>query len=195
MKNFANIIKRNLLQQLDDLNHIRWLFTKNPEKDFTRNRKLDFKETIRILLSMGGQSLKTELMKCCTSDANKYTDSAFVQSRGKVLPNAVETLFHMFTKTIIQEKHLDNHRLLAIDGTSLNVTYNPNDEETHFPNREDAKGFNLLHLSALYDLKNRLYVDVSIQYGRKIAESQALVQMVDRSTISGKVLVVGDRGI
>jgi len=194
MKKFAKVIKRNLLQQLEDLNHIRSSFTTNPEKDFTRNRKLDFKETIRILLSMGGQSLKTEIMKYCMGDTNKYTDSAFIQSRGKILPSAMETLFHMFTNTIKQEKHLNNYRLLAIDGTSLNVPFNPTDQETHFPNRENAKGFNLVHINALYDLENRIYVDVSIQHGRKIAESQALVQMVDRSTVTGKVLVVGDRG-
>ena len=40
-----------------------WLFINNTGKDFTRKRKLDFKEMINILLSMGGSNLKLELMK------------------------------------------------------------------------------------------------------------------------------------
>lgn len=194
MMNFANIIKRNLLQQLDDLSRIYWAFVKNPEKDFTRNRKLDFGETIRILLSMGGKALGVELLEYFSYDPETITPSAFIQRRDKILPDAMEVLFHMFTHTIKQEKHLDEYRLLAIDGSSLKTPFNPNDSETHFPNGPNAKGFNLFHLNALYDLKNHIYVDAFIQQGRSVAESQALVQMVDRSTISGKVLVIGDRG-
>ena len=194
MMNFANIIKRNLLQQLDDLSRICWAFVKNPEKDFTRNRKLDFGETIRILLSMGGKSLGVELLEYFLYDPETVTPSAFIQRRDKILPDVMEVLFHMFTHTIKQEKRLDDYRLLAIDGSSLKTPFNSNDPETHFPNGPNAKGFNLFHLNALYDLENHIYVDAFIQQGRSVAESQALVQMVDRSTLTGKVLVLGDRG-
>ena len=70
------------------------LFVNNPEKDFTRKRKLDFKEMMNILLSMGGNSLKLELMKYFSYDAETATCSAFVQQRDKILPEALEFLFH-----------------------------------------------------------------------------------------------------
>jgi hypothetical protein len=34
---------------------------KNPEKDFTRKRKLPFEEVMNLLISMGGNSLYKEL--------------------------------------------------------------------------------------------------------------------------------------
>jgi len=194
MENYANVVKENLLGQLDDLNRIRWLFTPNPQKDFTRSRKLDFMETIRILLSMGGKSLGVELLEYFSYDVETITKSAFVQRRDKISPNALELLFHMFTNTIAHTKCVDDYRILAIDGSDLSIPFNPNDEDTHFHNGPKAKGFNLIHLNALYDLESRLYVDALIQPGRKTAERQALIQMVDRSTISGKVIVIGDRG-
>ena len=55
MSVFAKTVKRNLVCQLENLNKIRSLFVSDPEKDFSRKRKLGFQETMRILLSMGGQ--------------------------------------------------------------------------------------------------------------------------------------------
>lgn len=194
MKSYANVVKENLLGQLDDLNRIRWLFTPNPHNDFSRNRKLDFLETVRVLLSMGGNSLGVELLEYFSYDTETVTKSAFVQRRDKISPHAFEFLFHSFTDTINPTKFFDDYRLLAVDGSDLSISFNPNDEETHFPNGPKAKGFNLLHLNALYDLKSRLYVDALVQPGRKAAEQRALIQMVERSTISEKVIVVADRG-
>jgi hypothetical protein len=194
MKCFADVVKRNLLGQLENLDEIRSLFLSNPEKDFTRKRKLDFQETIRILLSMGGQSLNLELLEYFSYDVETVSKSAFVQRRDKILPEAFVHLFHTFTNTIDHNKHLDGYRLLAVDGSDLCIPFNPDDADTYFPNGPKAKGFNLLHLNALYDLLSRSYVDVLIQPGRKAAERQALVKMVDRSSITGKVIVIGDRG-
>jgi hypothetical protein len=194
MSSFVSGIKEKLLTQLENINQIRWLFTSDPLKDFSRKRKLDFKEMIHFLLSMGGKSLGVELLEYFSYDPNVVTKSAFVQRRDKIHPEALEMLFHMFTDTIEPISYYEKYRLLAVDGSDLCISFNPEDQTTHFPNGPHAKGFNLLHMNALYDLTNRLYVDALIQPGRKVAERQALVKMVDRSTITGKVIIVGDRG-
>ena len=151
MNNFANGIKRNLLNQLEILDGTRSLFVSDPERDFTRKRKLDFQETVRILLSMGGQSLNLELLEYFSYDVETVTKSAFVQRRDKILPEALEQLFHRFTDTIDHSKQLDGYRLLAADGSALCIPFNPNDKDTHFPNGPKAKGFNLL----LFYISNR----------------------------------------
>jgi hypothetical protein len=174
MNSFANVVKSNLLDQLKNLNEIRSLFVSDPERDFTRKRKLDFQETIRILLSMGGQSLNIELLEYFSYDIETVTKSAFVQRRDKILPKAFAQLFHMFTSTIDHSKRLDGYRLLAVDGSDLCIPFNPDDEDTHFPNGPKAKGFNLLHLNAMYDLCSRFYVDALIQPEKKAAERQLL---------------------
>jgi IS4 transposase len=46
----------------------------------------------------------------------------------------------------------------------------------------------------MYDLINNVYLDAYVQPGRKVNEFRALTDMVDGSTLTGKVLVVADRG-
>lgn len=194
MNEYANSIKKKLDNVLTEMHEYSWLFVNNPEKDFSRKRKLDFKEMLNILLSMGGNSLKLELMKYFSYDAEAATCSAFVQQRGKILPEALKFLFHRFTSLAVNPKYYEGYRLLAVDGSDLCIAHNPNDAENHFPATENAKGYNLLHLNAMYDLCSRVYVDTIVQPGRKENEFQALTDMVDRSDIKEKTIVIADRG-
>ena len=91
----------------------------NPAKDFTRNRKLPFHEVVRILLTIGGNSLGAELLEYFEYRADSATSSAFVQQRGKMKSSALESLFHEFTGTLGMHKTFDGYRLLAFDGTDL----------------------------------------------------------------------------
>lgn len=194
MNEFADSIKEKLDTELAEMHKYSWLFVNNPEKDFTRKRKLDFKEMLNILLSMGGNSLKHELMKYFSYDVETATCSAFVQQREKILPEALEFLFHRFTSSATSPKYYDGYRMLAIDGSDLCIPHNPNEDENHFITTENAKGYNLLHLNAMYDLYSRVYVDSIVQPGRKENELQALTDMVDRSDIKEQTIVIADRG-
>lgn len=194
MNEFADSIKEKLDTVLTEMHEYTWLFVNNPEKDFTRKRKLDFKEMLNILLSMGGNSLKLELMKYFSYDVETATCSAFVQQREKILPEAFEFLFHRFTSSAVNPNYYDGYRMLAVDGSDLCIAHNPNDEENYFRASENAKGYNLLHLNAIYDLCGRIYVDSIVQPGRKENEFQALTDMVDRSDIKEQTIVIADRG-
>jgi hypothetical protein len=169
------------------------LFVKNPGKDFIRNRKLPFETVVHLLISMGGNSIYKELLESQGYDVNTVTSSAFVQQREKILPCAFEYLFHEFTKTHTALKTYQDYRLLAVDGSSLHIATNPQDPETFFQNHPGEKGYNLLHLNAMYDLRNRIYVDALVQPGRQERECKSLVDMVDRSQIQNKVIVIADR--
>lgn len=194
MNEFADSIKEKLDTVLTEMQEYSWLFVNNPGIDFTRKRKLDFKETINILLSMGGSSLKLELMKYFSYEEEIASSSAFVQQRKKILPEALEFLFRRFTSSSVNPKYYDGYRMLAVDGTDLSIAHNPNDTENHFFATENAKGFNLMHLNAMYDLCSRVYVDSIVQPGRKENESQALINMVDRSDLKERTILIADRG-
>lgn len=194
MNKYADLIKGNLDKILSEMDTYSYLFCKNPEKDFTRKRKLDFKEMLRILLSIGGNSLKLELMEYFSYNVDTVTSSAFVQQREKLLPEAFQFLFHKFTKTSLSSRTHQGYRLLAVDGSDLCIAHNPNDLENYFPNGPKSKGFNLLHLNAMYDLCSRVYVDALVQPGRKVNERQALIDMVDRCNSKEKTIVIADRG-
>jgi hypothetical protein len=194
MNEYANFIKGKLDTLLTEMHEYSSLFVNNPEKDFTRKRKLNFKDMLSILLSMGGNSLKLELMKYFSYDAETVTSSAFVQQRGKILPDALELLFHRFTASAVNPNYYDGYRMLAVDGSDLSIAHNPIETENHFLAKENGKGYNLLRLNAMYDLCSRVYVDAIVQPGRKKNESQALNDMVDRSDIKEQTIVTADRG-
>ncbi len=143
---------------------------------------------------MGGNSLKLELMNYFSYDVETATCSAFVQQREKILPEALEYLFHKFTSTSINPNYYDGYRMLAVDGSDLCIAHNPKDTESYFHATENTKGFNLLHLNAMYDLYSRVYVDAIVQPGKKKNKFQALTDMVDRSDIKDKTILIADRG-
>lgn len=194
MNEFADSIKGKLDTVLAEMHEYSWLFVNNPEKDFTRKRKLDFKEMLNILLSMGSNTLKLELMKYFSYDVETATCSAFVQQREKILPESLEYLFHRFTSSSINPNYYDGYRMLAVDGSDFSIAHNPKDIENHFMATENAKGYNLLHLNAMYDLCSRVYIDAIIQPGKKENEFRALTDMVDRSGIKDKAILIADRG-
>lgn len=194
MNKYVDLIKGNLDTLLSEMDTYSYLFCKNPETDFTRKRKLGFKEMLRILLSMGGNSLKLELMEYFSYSVDTVTSAAFVQQREKLLPEAFQFLFHQFTKVSLSSRTYQDYRLLAVDGSDLCISHNPNDLENYFPNGPKAKGFNLLHLNAMYDLCSRVYVDALVQPGRKTDERQALIDMIKRCDSREKTIVIADRG-
>ncbi|MEN6566358.1 MAG: transposase, partial [Veillonellales bacterium] len=83
---------------------------------------------------------------------------------------------------------------LACDGTDLNIARNPSDQENYFQSHSGEKGFNQLHLNALYDLCSRGYVDAVIQPGRKNNEFRAMADMIDRCVSGHKTIFIADRG-
>lgn len=169
-------------------------FARNPEKDFTRKRKLGFSDSINLILAMGGESLNKELLKHFNYDITLPTASAFVQQREKILPEAFKYLFENFTNAFTTYKKYNGYRLLAIDGSKFNIAHNPADALTYIRCKEDSRGFNRINLNALFDLKNKIYTDVTVQPIKECNEHLALTDMIDKSTIEGKVIVIADRG-
>jgi hypothetical protein len=56
------------------------------------------------------------------------------------------------------------------------------------------KGYHQIHLDALYDLLEGRYLDASISPRPEFNERRALCNMVERNTLTGKSLYIGDRG-
>lgn len=194
MNEYANSLKEKLTSLIREMSVAPAPYVKNPEKDFTRKKKLPFETVMQLLISMGGNSLYKELLESQGYDVNTATSSAFVQQRNKILPSAMAYLFQEFTQSYTDLKNYRGYRLLAIDGSDLHFATDPADTDTYFQSQPEARGYNLLHLNATYDLCNRLYVDAIVQPRRLSNERKALGDMVDRSCIEGKTIVIADRG-
>lgn len=194
MNEHADSVKKILNQIINEIHQQSYKFVNNPNKDFTRKRKLDFKEMLNILLSMGGNSLKLELLKYFSYDKDMVTCSAFVQQRDKILPEALESLFHRFTSSATKPCCYDGYRLLAVDGSELCIAQNSSEVDSFVVTNEKAKGYNILHLNAMYDLCSRVYVDAVVQPIRKRNEHRALIDMIEHSNIKEPTIIIADRG-
>lgn len=193
MNKFAGLILKHLEDSISMSEECSRSYVKNPKKDFTRKRKLNYSEMIRLILSMGGQSLKLELLNYFSYDTTTASCSAFVQQREKLLPELFEAIFHDFNSKLPSPNRFKGYRLFAADGSDLGIAHNPNDIETYQANGSN-KGWNLLHLNAMYDLRNRTYVDALLQTHKKTDERKGLIEMVERSALKEKVIVIADRG-
>jgi hypothetical protein len=97
MNEYAHSLKEKLTSLIREMSAAPAPFVKNPEKDYTRKKKLPFETVMQLLICTGGNSLYKELLESQGYDASTATTSAFVQQRNKILPSAVEFLFHQFT--------------------------------------------------------------------------------------------------
>lgn len=172
-----------------------WLFTKNPDTDFSRKKKWSFEEVMKFIITMEGKSLKDELLEYFDFNNDTPSNSSFNQRRSQILPDAFEFLFREFTDFYGTEDFTyKGYRLLACDGSDLCIAHNPNDDTTYFQSIPGTKGFNQLHLNALYDLCARTYVNAIIQPARLENENKAMCDLIDSYKGTRNTIFIADRG-
>jgi hypothetical protein len=86
------------------------------------------------------------------------------QARDKIKSSAFRAIFTQLSDYKRPLNTFYGYRLLACDGSDLYLPNNPLDTSTYISQGE--RGYNLLHLNALYDLLNKEFVDFEIQ-GRR----------------------------
>ena len=194
MKHTVKYIKKVLKKTISEISENPQIFAKCPEKDFSRTRKLPFEKVMKSILSMSCMDLKCELMDIFNFDKDIPTVSAFVQQRNKISSLAFETLFKNFTSSFTKQKLFKGYRLLAVDGSDLHTPTNKNEVASFYPGSNGQKSYNLMHLNALYDIMNNLYVDAIVQPSHNANEHKAFVSMVDRDISTCPTIYIADRG-
>ena len=192
---YAEKLKEILYDTISEVDREKSNYILNPCTDFIRKRKIGFEDVLKFIISIQNDSIKRELMSYYNFSLAMPTDAALNQQRAKVLPKAFESVFKKFNHHIHAEYFYHGYRLMACDGSSLAIAKNMNDSETYCYNKKE--GYNLLHLNAMYDLLNNLYVDAVIQPVHKKNEKSAFCEMVDRygSEKKSKAIFVADRGL
>lgn len=163
----------------------------NPNRDFTRNRKISLQTLISGIINMECKSLPNELIDMFKGTPDMPSVSAFVQQRDKLKPEAFEAVFNKFTAKLTVDS--GNMPVLAVDGSDVRLPTNPNDKLTYLPGSRTQDPYNSLHINALYDLDRHLYRAALIQNGAQRDECSALQRLVDNSDIP-LALVIADRG-
>lgn len=161
----------------------------NRGREFSRKRTLTRETVIRLLISAEGGSLAKIL-----HDAGiQATASALSQRRAQIPPEVFRTVFTNFNSTCADNEFFCGYRLLAVDGTAVNLPRN-SAAPSFVQNDGIPKGVNQLHVTPLYDILNRAFADVVIQPEPKKDEIGALVEMLKRNTFAQKTLIIADRG-
>lgn len=186
-------VKQTFDNILDWMKNNAFLFVKTPERDFTRNGKLPLDEVIRLVLSFSGTSLPCELTNFYDFDTHAPSPSALIQKRKKLRLSAFRFPFETMLDSYPHFRTFKGYRLLATDGSSLNIAKNPQDLETYFP--KGWSDYNQLHLDALYDLENNLYIKAKISAMHHRDERQSLIEFLRELKVNHeKIIVIADRG-
>lgn len=186
--------KKRLKSIIKDMAKDRERFVKCAEKDFTKLRKLSFETVLSLLLTMNGSSTAASLLDYFKFSSHLSSTAAFVQQRSKLKDETMEYLFHAYSNSSSVEKNFRGYRLLAVDGSDLQIPVDPSDADSYYPGTNGQRHYSLLHLNALFDLENGIYLDALVQKSRCASEHRALTDMVDRSSLGGNVIVLADRG-
>ena len=107
MSNYINQVSDFLKNHISELANNPCLFLRNPNVDFSRKRKIDFKTFIGIMMNSGGATMSKELLDFFDFNKNTPSVSAFTQQHSKVLPEAFEYLFKSFTDDNLPMKNND----------------------------------------------------------------------------------------
>ena len=158
--------------------------------NFSRKSPLTAETLIRLLIGAEGGSLD----KILHAAGIKVTASAVTQRRAQIDPAVFRAVFDNFNAACEDTELFCGYRLLAVDGTTINLPRNP-----AFPSFvcHDGipHGVNQLHVTPLYRLLSRTFSDLVIQPEPKQDEIGALITMLERNSFDQKTLIICDRGL
>ena len=163
----------------------------DPDKDFSRNRKLDMETLIKTIVFSSGKPIREELYDYFNYSVDTASSSAFVQQRAKLKPEAFEHLVKEFNKAYPCTETYKGFRLIAVDGSDLSISYDISDEETYVPNCEGFRGRNLIHINSAYDIISKRYVDTIIRGSKHHGEQYSMYTMAER--FDEKAIFIADR--
>lgn len=176
-------------------------FVYNPEKDYSRIRKLPADKVISYLISQGGASTKCEWIDFFQLSAETPTVSALNQRRSQLMPDAFEAVFHEFTTSAFELETVKNdsqYQYVAADGSTISFSSFPRfaSDEYYISEGHSISGFYSMHINAFYDLDRHVYTNALIQAAHKKDEFSAFCKLVDShvSIPDTKTIFIGDRG-
>ena len=115
MKKTVMILRERLFSIIRRLGEEPERYARKPGRDFTRKRTLTPAVLIHLILAMGEKSVWKGLLGYFRRRIDTPSASAFVQQRQKLLPSALEDLFHRFSDRLRPQKtvsytHLDVYK-------------------------------------------------------------------------------------
>lgn len=166
---------------------------------FTRKRKISLEKLIEYLVILGSKDTRSEICEYFVGDdQDEPSDAAMCMQRDKLNADALKRVLEVFTSQFKLEKDFMGYRILAVDGSDITIPTDLNDKETLVcVGKKDGKKvyINQVHLHALYDSLNGVYVDSILGTDGKGDEREALMKMVENGLYDrSHSIILADRG-
>ena len=192
---FSDYVKVLLMDSIRNLAADPTRYARNPGRDFSRKRKLGFKDFLLMFLTMEADCIREELYRYFGRSTSAPSTAAFYKQRQKLRQDALRSLLLEFNRKCGTKLWNGRYSLVACDGSAVDIFRNPQDTDTFFePSGKSSRGFNQIHISALYSILDKKFLDLIVQPARRRNEYSAFCQMVDRAQSHSPVLYICDRG-
>lgn len=113
-----NLLDRAISSITDNIN----CYTKSPDVDFTRARKITADTLIKFILLMStDKSMNSNLCDYFTLADDLPSQSAMCQRRNLLYPDAFRSVMRLFTDNMENLKTFNGYYLLAYDGSDINI--------------------------------------------------------------------------
>ena len=128
----SDSIKAILFAAINELTSNLHQYVVTPGKDFTRNRKIGFKNTIALLLTLEGDCIKEEIYRFFGRKKDAPSKAAFYKQRRKLNDQALAALLYMFNSKLKKKLYNGKYQFIACDGSAVDIYRNPNNPDTFF---------------------------------------------------------------
>lgn len=168
----------------------------DPEKDFTRNRKMNFSDVIFYTLGNNRSSASLEAIRFREiSGCETLSEAAIRANRQKVNYTAFRELLVKTARIASDGKDYHGYQLVAVDGMKGVLPNVPSLTEKYARKTDHAANF---HAVAAYDVLNEVFLDSDFSFGGIDEHEHGVLlldTMVKNSPKSGKLRIfIYDRG-
>ena len=159
---------------------------------FSRKRKLPLDTILKFFIAAEGGSLAKELHRA----GIKATPAAVSQRRAEIPPTAFREVFERFNAATVHTdtEKFRGYRVLAVDGSAVNIPFNSDADSFLRVATHPKGGYNALHISPLFDVLNKTFVDLRVQPESRMDEIGALIDLLRKHDFQEKTLILADRG-
>lgn len=191
-----------IAEEMKSTEDLRAKYFTNPKSDFTRERDIDLKDLLTLLITMAGDCINKEIYEYFKYTPSHPSAPALIYARSKLKAEGVEYFFKRMTEVCqtiasqikdpeVAKKHFAD--LLAVDGSDINVFLDPN-ADTHVKGKKGTKGYNQYHLNTIYSIYNNMFMNAVLQPKQFVHETRAAASMIREMKFASKTLLTADRG-
>ena len=112
---YSTFVKQTLMDSIHELSQTPENYAVHPDTDFTRNRKIGFKDFLLLLLTLEDDCLREELYRFFGRKEDAPTKAAFYHQRAKLKDDALWRLLQIFNQNFTHTLYKHKYRLVACD--------------------------------------------------------------------------------